>query len=96
MINFFKEYWARAITLVNQSSIPAAQHGYGMAAMDDNASHALYSESLGNFGAVYAATQEMIKTQATNMAAMQGQSTNIQQFCMAVGQQPPPTSYAPT
>jgi hypothetical protein len=27
---------------------------------------------------------------------MQGQLTNIQQFCMAVGQLPPPTSYAPT
>ena len=29
------------------------------------------------------------------MAAMQGQLTNIQQFCMDVGQQPPPNIYAP-
>ncbi len=29
------------------------------------------------------------------MAAKQGQLTNIQQFCMAVNQQPPPNIYAP-
>jgi hypothetical protein len=52
-IDSFKEYWA----LVNQTAAPALQHGYGMAAMDDDASIASYSESLVNFGAVYAATQ---------------------------------------
>jgi hypothetical protein len=67
-----------------------------MAAMDDDALHASYSESLMNFGAAYAAMQETIKTQATNMAAMQGQLMNIRQFCMAVDQQPPPTIYTPT
>jgi hypothetical protein len=96
MIDSFKKYWARAITLINQTSIPAVQHGYGMAAMDNDALHASYSELLPNFGAAYAAMQETIKTQATSMAAMQGQLANIQQFCMAVGQQPPPTIYAPT
>ncbi len=40
MIDSFKEYWAHAITLVNQKSIPAMQHGYSMAATDDDASHA--------------------------------------------------------
>jgi hypothetical protein len=30
MIDFFKEYWAAAISLVNQTAIPAANHGYGM------------------------------------------------------------------
>ncbi len=95
-IDSFKEYWARAITLVNQTSIPAVQHGYGMAARDDDALHVSYSKLLANFGAAYAATQETIKTQVTNMAAMQCQVTNIQQFCMTVSQQPSPTSYAPT
>ncbi len=95
-INSFKEYWAHTIMLVNQTSILAAQHGYGMAAMDDNALLVLYSKLLAYFGAAYAATQETIKTQAANMAAMQGQLTIIQQFCMAVSQQPPPTIYAPT
>jgi hypothetical protein len=96
MIDSFKEYWASVITLVNQTSIPAGQHSYGMAATNNDALHALYSKLLANFGAAYDATQETIKTQATNMAAMQGQLTNIKQFCMAVGQQPPPTIYAPT
>jgi hypothetical protein len=96
MIDSFKEYCSRVILLINQTSIPATQHGYGMAATDNNALLAPYSESLANFSAAYAATQETIKTQATSMATMQGQLTNIQQFCMAVGQQPPPTIYTPT
>ena len=94
-IDSFKEYWADTIALVNQTVAPASQHGYGMAAMDYDASIASYSESLTNFGAAYAATQESMKSQATNMAAIQGQLTNIQQFCMGVGQQPPPNIYAP-
>jgi hypothetical protein len=94
-INSIKEYWADAIALVKQTAAPASQHGYGMAAMDDDASIASYSESLANFGAAYAAMQESMKSQATTMAAMQGQLTNIQQFCMAVGQQPLPNIYAP-
>jgi hypothetical protein len=68
----------------------------GMAAMEDDASIASYSESLANFGAAYAATQEAMKAQATTMAAMQGHLTNIQKFYMAVGQQPPPNIYAPS
>jgi len=94
-IDSFKEHWTDAIALVNQTAAPALQHGYSMFAMDDNASIALYSESLANFSAAYAATQESMKSQATTMAAMQGQLTNIQQFCMAVSQQPPPNIYAP-
>ena len=87
-IDSFKEYWANAIALVNQTAATASQHVYGIAAMDDDASTALYSESLANFGAVYAATQESMKAQATTMAAMQGKLTNIQKFCMALNQQP--------
>jgi hypothetical protein len=95
-IDSFKEYWANGIALVNQMAFPASQHGYGMAAMDNNASLASYSESLANFGAAYAAMQESIKTQAASLASMQGQLTNIQQFCMNVGQQAPPNIYTPT
>jgi len=36
-----------------------------------------------------------MKSQATTMVAMQDQLTNIQQFCMAVGQQPLPNIYVP-
>jgi hypothetical protein len=71
-IDSFKEYWANEIALVNQTAVPASQHGYGMATMDDDPSLASYSESLANFGAVYTATQESIKTQATSLASMQG------------------------
>jgi len=92
-IDSFKEYCANGIALVNQTvSQPC---NMDMVAMDEDASIALYSESLANFDAAYTTTQESMKTQATTMAAMQGQLTNIQQFCMAVGQQPPPNIYAP-
>ncbi len=37
-IDSLKEYWANGIALVNQTAAPALQHGYGMAAMDDDAS----------------------------------------------------------
>ncbi len=94
-IDSFKEYWATAITLVNQTVIPAANHGYGMTVMDNDTLIASYGESLANFGAAYATTQELMKSQATTMAAIQGQLANIQQFYMAVNQQPPPTIYAP-
>ncbi len=94
-INSVKEYWANVIALVNQTAVLASQHGYGMAAMDDNTLLTSYSESLANFGAAYAATQESIKTHGTSLATMQDQLTNIQQFCMNVGQQPHPTSMPP-
>jgi hypothetical protein len=95
MIDSFKEYWTNVITLVNQTAVLVSQHGYGMAAMDNNVLLALYSKSLANFGAAYTATQESIKTQVTSLASMQGQLTNIQQFCMNVGQQPPTQHLCP-
>jgi len=57
-----------------------------MNVMDNDTSIASYGESIANFSAAYAATQESMKSQATTMAAMQGQLANIQQFCMAVNQ----------
>jgi hypothetical protein len=56
-LDSFKGFWSNAITLVNQMSDLALQHGYGMAAMDDDrGSIASYGKSLANFGAAYAAT----------------------------------------
>ncbi len=70
-LDSFKGFWSNSITLVNQTSVPALQHGYGMAAMDDNGgSIASYGESLANFGAAYAATQEMVKSQADSLSAI--------------------------
>jgi uncharacterized membrane protein YgcG len=98
-LDSFKGFWSNAITLVNQTSIPALQHGYGVAAMDNNGgSIALYGESLANFGTAYAATQETVKSQADSLSAIQAQLVGLQQFCMAVGQQQPPPNniyYAP-
>jgi hypothetical protein len=86
-LDSFKRFWSNTITLVNQRSIPASQHGYGMAAMDNNSGFiALYSKSLANFGAVYAATQETVKSQADSISTIQAQLAGLQQFCMAIGQ----------
>ncbi len=92
-INFFKKYWANAIALVNQTAVPALQHGYKMTAMDDDALVALYIDLLVNFGAAFAAMQETMKSQADSLVAMQNQLPNIQ-LCMNVDQQPSSSGYA--
>ena len=70
-----------------------------MAAIDNNGgSIASYGKSLVNFSAMYAATQETVKSQTHSLAAIQAQLVGLQHFCMAVGQQQPPTNniyYAP-
>jgi hypothetical protein len=87
-LNSFKGFWSNTITLVNQMSIPALQHGYGMAAMEDNSgSIASYGKSLANFGAAYAAAQETVKSQADSISTIQAQLAGLQHFCMTVGQQ---------
>jgi hypothetical protein len=48
-----------------------------------------YGESIANFGAAYAATQESVKTQGLTIATLQGQVNAMQQYCIAVQQQPP-------
>jgi hypothetical protein len=75
-LDSFKGFWSNAITLVNQMSVPALQHGYGMAAMDnDGGSIASYGESLANFGTGYAAIQETVKSQADSLSAIQAAAT---------------------
>ncbi len=91
-VNMFKMFWATKITLVNQTAI-ANMHGYRMAAMNNDDSVILYGESIANFGAAYAAMQESMKSQGTAIASMQGQLQAMQQYCMALGQQPPPGIY---
>jgi hypothetical protein len=99
MLDSIMGFLSNVITLINQTSILALQHGYGMAAIDDDGgSIALYGESLANFGTTYAATQETAKSQANSLAAIQAQLARLQQFCMAVRQQQPPPNniyYAP-
>jgi hypothetical protein len=95
MVEMFKNYWSKAITLVNQMASPAVQNNYDMTAMDKDAIVASNGKANANFGAAYAATQETMKSQATSLALIQGQLANLQQFCMAVSQQPPNNIYAP-
>jgi hypothetical protein len=95
-IKFFKECLANGIAQVNQTAIPALQHGYSMTPLDCEALVALYGDLLANFCAAYAATQETMKSQANHLVTMQNQFANIQQFCMTVGQQPPSSGYTPT
>jgi hypothetical protein len=65
IINSFKEYWANAIALINQTAVLALQHGYGMTAMDNNMSVALYGDLLANFGVAYTAMQETMRARPT-------------------------------
>jgi hypothetical protein len=61
-IDSFKEYWANAIVHVNQTAVPALQHGYGMTVINDDALVAAYNDSLANFGAMFPAMQETMKS----------------------------------
>jgi hypothetical protein len=92
MVNTFKTFWAAKITLLNQTAIPASVYGYRIDAVNNNDSIVLYGKSIANFGAAYAATQESVKFQGTTITSMQGQLQAMQQYCMALGQQPPPAS----
>jgi hypothetical protein len=76
-IDSFKEYLVNAIVLINQSAVPALQHGYSMTAVEDNALVTSYGDPLANFDATYAATQETMKNQADSLVAMQ---THLQTF----------------
>ena len=48
-IESFKDNWSGAIALINQTATPASKHGYGMAAVDNDVSIALYTERMLNF-----------------------------------------------
>jgi hypothetical protein len=76
-IDSFKEYWANAIALVNDTAIPALQYGYGITVMDNDSLGASCGDLLANFGAAFAATQETMKSQANSLLAMQNQLLNI-------------------
>ncbi len=94
-LDLFEIFWSSKITLVNQTTIPASLHGYEMAAINYYvASVASYGELIANFGAAYATTQESVRSQGLTIASLQGPVNKMQQYCMTIQQQPPPTSYA--
>jgi hypothetical protein len=90
----FKTFWAAKITLVNQTTIPASQYRYGMAATNNGNSIISYDETILIFGAAYAATQESVKSQGTTIALMKNQLNTMLQYCMALQQQATPTNHA--
>ena len=92
-VDTFEMFWAPEITLVNQTTIPAGMHGYGMAAVNNNDSIISYGESITNFGAAYTAMQEVVNSQGMTIVSMQGQMQAMQQYCMVLGQQHPPGIY---
>ena len=83
----FKPFWENAVQIAAFTSIPACQHGYGMAATNDNALVSL-ADAVSNFGMAYATTQETLRSNTANIMAIQGQ---LRMLCQAVGNgQPPP------
>jgi hypothetical protein len=69
-----------------------------MMATADDESVISYEESLANFGAAYATTQESVKSQVLMIATLQGQMQSMQQYCMnlqQLKQHLPPQSYTP-
>ncbi len=79
-------FWENAVQIAAFTSVPASQHGYGMAATEEDTES--LTDAVSNFGAAYATTQESLRSTTANIAAMQGQ---IQMLCQAIGAgQPPP------
>jgi hypothetical protein len=82
----FKAFWENAVQIAAFTSVPASQHGYGVAATNNDASASL-TDTVSNFGTAYAATQEALRSNTANIMAIQGQ---LQMLCQAVGNCLPP------
>ncbi len=82
----FKSFWENTVQIAAFTSVPASQHGYGMARTDEDAES--FTDVVSNFVTAYAVTQESLRSTTANITAMQGQ---IQMLCQAIGAgQPPP------
>jgi hypothetical protein len=55
----FKSFWENAVQIAVFTAVPASQHGYSMAATDDNTTASLM-DAVSNFGMAYTATQESL------------------------------------
>jgi hypothetical protein len=82
----FGTFWETAINIASFTATPALQHGYGMNAVEDDASADSLTNAVSNFGTAYAATQESLCNNNTSINAIQGQ---IQMLCNTIGNQPP-------
>jgi hypothetical protein len=83
----FKTFWENAVQIAAFTTIPASQHGYGMATTNNNALARKLTYAVSNFGTAYATTQELLRSNTANILAMQGQ---LQMLCQAVGTGQPP------
>jgi hypothetical protein len=66
----FKSFWENGVQIAAFTSVPASQHGYGMAATNEDAESLM--DAVSNFGTAYAATQESLRSTTSNIPAMQG------------------------
>jgi hypothetical protein len=83
----FKTFWENAVQIAAFTTTLASQHGYGMGTTSDDAlAHSLTNE-VSTFGTAYATTQDSLRSNATNIVAIQGQ---LQMLCQAVGTSQPP------
>jgi hypothetical protein len=56
----FKTFWVNAVQIAAFTPVPASQHGYSMAATDDDALAHLLTNALSTFGMAYTTTQESL------------------------------------
>jgi hypothetical protein len=82
----FCTFWETAINIASFTAAPALQHSYGMNTVEDDASAASLTNTVSNFGAAHAATQESLRNNNASINAMQGQ---IQMLCNTIGNQSP-------
>ncbi len=68
----FKSFGENAVQIAAFTAVLASQHGYGMAATDEDATASL-TDAVSNFGMAYAATQESLQSNTANIMAIQGQ-----------------------
>ena len=73
----FKSFWENAVQIAVFTAVLASQHGYGMAATDDDATASL-TDAVSNFGTAYATTQESLRSNMANIMVIQGQ---LQMLC---------------
>jgi hypothetical protein len=84
MNNFvsFKTFWENTVQIAAFTAAPVSQNGYGMAATNVDVSAQSLTDAVSSFGTAYAITQESLRSNTTNILAMQGQ---LQMLCQAVG-----------
>ncbi len=76
--NFFslKTIWENTVQIAAFTAIPASQHGYGMAATNNDALAHLLTDAVSNFGMAYATTQESLTIECRQNLGNSGAASN--------------------